>query len=368
MTKIAITSDIHFGVPGRTDDILWACRTLREYCARFEIDTVLVLGDLYHNRQIVEIDVNSSVCRFFEETKEEYNQEWIAFPGNHDMFLRHSWEVNSLTALRRHLTIIEEVKLLQIDDTRFWVLPFITYEKAYMRVLKAIVNNPEFRPNEDNLLTHIGIRGATLNTCFMLKDWSVINFEDFPFHRIYAGHFHSKQQIGENVWYPGSPIPFKFDEGDVPHGFYVYDLDEDSHKFVNIWKAGAKFFPDEVPPPQFITLLDELLEQKTANDVKDCMVRVALQRDYTNDEKAEIKQRLLALDARDVRWMELKQKPVEDVDDGEETTELHQDLFAAWVDKDPKGLKGLDQKILTRCNEEVTHEGDELYAVEATEV
>jgi hypothetical protein len=33
-----------------------------------------------------------------------------------------------------------------------------------------------------------------------------------------------------------------------------------------------------------------------------------------------------------------------------------------------QGLKDLDPKILSRCNEEVTHEGDELYAVEATEV
>lgn len=368
MTRIGITSDIHFGVPGRTDDILWACRTMREYCSRYHLDTMLVLGDLYHNRQAIEIDVNSRVCKFFEETKEEYKQQWIVFPGNHDMFLRHSWDINSLTALRRHLTVVEGVKLLKIDDARFWILPFITYEKAYMRVLRAIVNHDEFQPGTDNLLTHIGIRGATLNTCFLLKDWSIIDFEEFPFHRVYTGHFHSKQQIGENCWYPGSPIPFKFDEGDVPHGFYVYDLEEDSHKFINIWKAGAKFFPEEVPPPQFVTLLDELLEQKTRDDVEHCMVRVALQRDYTGDEKTTIKQRLLGLGARDVRWMELKQKPDEETGDEEAAPELHHDLFAAWTEKDSKGTKGLDTKILTRCNEEVVHEGDELYTIEAAEV
>lgn len=368
MARVGITADIHFGVPGRTDDILWACRVMREYCAKFEIDTMLVLGDLYHNRQSIEIDINSKVCTFFEETKEKYNQQWIAFPGNHDMFLRHSWNINSLTALRRHLTVIEGVKVLEIENQRFWVLPFITYEKAYMRVLRAIVEHPEFRPGEDNLLTHIGIRGATLNTCFLLKDWSIIDFEEFPFKRIYTGHFHSKQQIGENVWYPGSPIPFKFDEGDVPHGFYVFDLEADSHKFINIWKAGAKFFPDEVPPPQFTTVLDELLDQKGENDIKDCMVRVALQRDYTADEKSSIKQRLLGFGARDVRWMEKKVKEKKESDEEESSDpELHQDLFNAWIEKDIKGLGDLDPSVLARCNQEVTHEGDELYAVEATE-
>lgn len=365
MSKIAITADIHFGVTGRLQDILWACRVIRQYCKLAGIDTIIVLGDLYHNRQTIEIDVNSRVCEFFEETADKYDQQWIVFPGNHDMFLRHSWKINSLTPLRKHLTVIEDVKLLQLDETRFWVLPFITYEKAYMRILDAITKHPDFKKG-DNLLTHIGIRGATLNTCFLLKDWSIINFEKYPFHRIYVGHFHSKQQIGENIWYPGSPIPFKFDEGDVAHGFYVYDLDEDSHKFINIWKAGAKFFPEETPPPQFITLLDELLDQKTSSDVENCMVRVMLQRDYTTDEKNSIKHRLLDLGAKSVRWMNLKAAE-QAVEPSKRQPILHGNLFNAWLEKDAKGHKQLDTKVLARLNDEIIMEGDELYVIEEVE-
>lgn len=365
MAKIGITADIHFGVPKRTDDIIWACKVMREYCSEFNIDIMLVLGDLYHNRQAIEIDVNSQVAKFFEDTKVKYNQEWIVFPGNHDMFLRHSWDINSLTPLCRHLTVIEGVKLLDIDGERFWVLPFITYEKAYMKVVRTITKHPEFRPYKDNLLTHIGIKGAVLNTCFLLKDWSIINFDGFPFKRIYTGHFHSKQQIGENVWYPGSPIPFKFDEGDVAHGFYVYDTDTNSHKFINIWKAGEKFFPNEVAPPQFMTILDESIDEAEVNG---SMVRVAMQRDYTNDEKTTIKQKLIDKGARSVRWMDLKKKD-EVVDEKDETTNiaLHHNLFAAWIKKDSKGVNGLDISILNRCNDDIMHEADELYAIEAIE-
>lgn len=366
MSKVVITADIHFGVAGKLLDTLWACRVIRKYCELANIDTVLVLGDLYHNRQAIEIDVNSHVCMFFEEAKDQFKQQWVVFPGNHDMFLRHSWDINSLTPLRKHLTVIEGVKLLTLDDRRFWVLPFITYEKAYMRVLKAIINHPEFKVG-DNLLTHVGIRGATLNTCFLLKDWSVVDFEGLPFHRIYTGHFHSKQQIGENCWYPGSPIPFKFDEGDIPHGFYVYDLEADSHKFINIWKAGSKFFPDEQAPPQFVTLLDELLEQKTEEDIRNCMVRVVLQKDHTADEKSQIRQRLFDMGARAVRWMDLKQTP-QVVKDEVNKPILRGNLFQSWLDNDSKGQKGLDSKILNRLNSEIVLEGDELYAVEETEV
>lgn len=367
MSSVGITADIHFGVPGRTDDILWACRVMREYCADNKIDVMFVLGDLYHNRQAIEIDVNSQVAKFFEETKEKYNQEWIVFPGNHDMFLRHSWGINSLTPLKKHLTVIEDIKILEIEGQRFWILPFITYEKAYMRVINTIARHKEFRTGEDILLTHIGVRSATLNTCFLLKDWSSVTFEYSTFKRIYTGHFHSKQQVGENVWYPGSPIPFKFDEGDVAHGFYVYDIQANGHKFVNIWKAGAKYFPDAPQPPQFMTILDESVK---IADVAGAMVRVALQRDFTNDEKSAMKQELLGRGAKSVRWMEIKQRKEEQVEriSEEPTPALHHNLFMVWTDRDSKNIKDLDKSILNRCNDEVMHEGDELYVVESSEL
>ena len=138
LSKILITADIHFGVPGKLDDTLYACRVMREYCKLSNIDTALILGDLYHDRRYLEIDILSASYGFFEEAAEEYNQNWIVFPGNHDMFLRHSWKINSLTPLKKHLTVIEDVCKLQIDNRNFWILPFITFEKTYMTVLNRI--------------------------------------------------------------------------------------------------------------------------------------------------------------------------------------------------------------------------------------
>jgi len=366
MSKVGITADIHFGVPERLQDILWACRVQREYFASAGIDTNLILGDLFHDRTSISIDVLSAVAKFFEETKEKYKQNWIVFPGNHDMFLRHSWEVNSLTALRQHLTVIEDVKLLRLDDRRFWVLPFVTYEKSFMKVVRRIEKQVE---EGDCLLTHVGVRGALYNTCFLLKDWSVVTFEDTPFHRIYTGHFHSKQQIGENCWYPGSPIPFKFDEGDVPHGFYVYDLEEDSHKFINIWKAGSKFFPDEIAPPQFHTFMDDKLPEKTESDVYNNMIRIGLQREYTQDEKNSIRKELIEKGARIVRWWDVNKKKEEkaQITKGVDPS-MYSSLFSAFTAADARGTKELDEKVLHRVHSEVVNEGDQEYALEENEL
>jgi DNA repair exonuclease SbcCD nuclease subunit len=234
-----------------------------------------------------------------------------------------------------------------------------------MKVIRSIIKHEQFRPHQDCLFTHIGVRSATLNTCFLIKDWSTVTFDDTPFKRIYTGHFHSQQQVGDNLWYPGSPIPFKFDEGDVPHGFYVYDTQRDDHHFVDIWQAGEKFFPDEPAPPQFITILDDSIPEQTSQQVKNCIVRVALQREYTNHEKSQIKQKILALDAANVRWMDVCKR--DEQPRSSQPTVVHNDLFASWISQDTDNIHDLDVKILSRCNQEVVHQADELYSIESSE-
>jgi DNA repair exonuclease SbcCD nuclease subunit len=364
-SKVAILADLHCGVPGRISDIIWAMRVAREYCKVAGIDVAFVLGDMFHDRVNLSIDVLCAVTRFFEETREVYGQKWITFPGNHDMFLRHSWQINSLAPLRKHLTVIEDVKIVTVEDKRFWILPFIQYEKSFMKVLRKLDDRYE---DGDVLLTHVGVRGATLNTCFLLKDWSIVTFEYSKFRKIFTGHFHSRQSIAEQVYYPGSLIPFKFDEGDVSHGFYVYDFKEDIQKFVNIWKAGAKLIPNEKAPPQFCTFMDGTLDGKTVDDVTNNIIRVALQREYTLEEKRQIKDRLVGLGAVSVRFINLMQKLQKKPEEVLETSQPQRNLFKVWTGLDEKGVEDLDLGVLAKVHDDVVHDGDELYAVEETEI
>ena len=74
MAKIVLCADIHFGVAGRLQDILWSTRVIREYCKAANIDTVIVLGDLFHDRRTIEIDVLSAAAKFFEGLDECYKR------------------------------------------------------------------------------------------------------------------------------------------------------------------------------------------------------------------------------------------------------------------------------------------------------
>lgn len=362
MSKILIVADVHLGVPNRLEDIFWSLRVTSEYAYRHGIDKIVCLGDMFHDRTALGIDVLCAAHDFFTHSKQKRGQQWITFPGNHDMYLKHSWSVNSLKVFEHLITIIDDVKILKLNDNRFWILPFIHFEGAYMRVLKKI--EEQYKPG-DVLLTHIGTTGAIKNVCFLLKEWGIVNFDTSKFNQVYTGHFHTMQQVGRNVWYPGSLIPFKFDEGDSQHGFFTYDLDKREHEFIDIWELGAQYFPEETPPPNYLTVPEELVGEMGVKIAKDNILRIACSKEYTRNQQREIEQSLLTLGARGVRWLNIAgeeeyEKARKTISAGES-----QDPFESWLAFDKNNRDGLDDKLLRQLHAGIADEADQLYSYDA---
>lgn len=346
MSKVLITADIHFGFPKKLDDILWSVKTIREYAARNGIEVVIACGDIFHDRVNYNIEVLNAAYSFFDETR-KMGQEWIAFPGNHDMPLRNSWAVNTLKPLNQVMTIINDIKLIKIDGHRFWVVPFVHYESVYMKILESIEEQYE---EGDVLLTHVGVNNATLNECFLIKHWSVVDFTKSKFNRVFAGHFHCYQNVGEraNVWYPGSPIPFRFDEGMVPHGFIEYDLGTQEVKFVDIFNLN---FIEGPRPPDYVTITDDMLD--SIHYFKGDNVRVKLNRDYSRDEMLRIRNDLKEAGVRHIKLNKMKEEQV-DLEAGAKNSlslQSPEDLFNQWVDHDRP--KKLDVSLLKKLNKEL---------------
>jgi DNA repair exonuclease SbcCD nuclease subunit len=343
MAKVLLTADLHFGLPKKLDDILWSARTIREYAIRNNIEVVIVLGDVFHDRVNYNIEVLNAAYTFFDETR-HMGQEWIAFPGNHDMPLRNSWEVNTLKPLNKLLTIVDDIKMMKIYDQRFWIVPFVHYESVYMQVLEQIGKQYEVG---DVLLTHVGVHNAILNECFLIKNWSKVNFTGSKFHRVFTGHFHCHQNVGDNVWYPGSPIPFRFDEGMVPHGFIEFDTNNHDTKFIDIF--GLDYFGYR--PPDYITLTDDMVEE--FDNFGGDNIRVQLNRDYSRDELLRMKQDLQDRGASGVKLNKMKEDKI-DIEVGvKNSLSLYspEDLFNQWVEHDKP--KKLDVNLLKKLNQKI---------------
>jgi DNA repair exonuclease SbcCD nuclease subunit len=343
MSKIIITADVHCGAKNKLDDCIWALGTIREYAKEHGIETVIVLGDLFHDRVNLNIKVISKVADFLDDTKFKYGQEWAVFPGNHDMFMRHSWGVNSLRPIRRLITLIDDVALIKIDGHKFRIIPFIQREEIYMKVLEHINE----RASEDEiLLTHVGITGAKYNTCFLMQHWGMVNFDDTKFKRVFAGHFHCNQKV-DKVYIPGSPLPFRFDEGMVDHGFYELDLDADRVEFINI-NRGESLIGGEAPP-DYITIIDDQLADV---DVTRKNVRVRLTETKSRDELDRIRNDLESRGAIKVTWMRVEEVETDMAGDGavmEPST-----LLEKYYDHDKPS--GLSKQLLLSLNKQVLSE------------
>lgn len=355
--KIIITADIHNGVPKRMNDCIWSMRTIRDYAHKNDISVILILGDLFHDRFSIDIDVLTQVYDFFDETDKDYEQKWMCFPGNHDMFLKNSWRVNSLRPLARLLDIYEDVSLIKIDGHRFWILPFIHFESAYMNVLAKVEEQHE---EGDVLLTHIGVNGASLNECFLLKNWNIVTFTDSPFDRIYTGHFHCTQQVGHNLWYPGSLIPFRFDEGVVDHGFFVYDMESREHEFVKTYEVG----PSESRPPDYLTVpCDDINPDHLPGN----KIRVILDREYTGNELDEIRSGLIEQGAVSVNWLKPKEKELDIRKAQLEGANISSidNIFVAWLEHDQP--KDMNNELLIKLNDQIVQESKEKIVLEEVE-
>jgi len=358
--EIIITADIHIGVPGKLKHSMWGLHRIRQHCIDNNIKHIIVLGDLLHDREHICIEDLNAIVDFLTETDEKYGITIITFPGNHDMYLKNSWDINGLRPLDRYMKSYHQVSRMKLGGVRFWIVPFIYYETEYMKILDKIHKQHQ---DGDVLLTHIGVKSATLNACFLLKSWSVVDFTNSPFDRVYAGHFHIQQQVGDNVWYPGSPVPFRFDEGDADHGFFVFDTDTRTHKFINLWDGAG-----DDAPPQLWTIDDSSLKTVGADMVNGNIIRVALSQEYTHNQLAEIRKSLSDLGARDVRWLNLSSKEEkQNIEAAKDTAASASSLFERYVEADKDGTENLDVSLLLKFNTSIMADGDRKYSEQATE-
>jgi|APFre7841882654_1041346.scaffolds.fasta_scaffold07352_3 DNA repair exonuclease SbcCD nuclease subunit len=361
--RLIITADIHNGIPGKLKDCIWAMNIIRQYAQKNDITDIIILGDLFHDRVSLNIDVLNEVYDFLNLATHD-GQSWWCFPGNHDLFLKNSWRMNSLHVFQNVINIVEDAQMIDVGDTKFCVIPFVHYESEYMKILNDL---EKLNPNHPRvLLTHIGVKGATLNQCFLLKNWSIVDFVDSTFDKVFAGHFHCHQDVGK-VTYPGGPIPFNFDEGAVEHGFIVYDTDTNTHEFIKMFEVCKQFSP-LYKPPDFITILDEDLPQ-SLDLIAGNNVRVMLTKAYTNNELVTIKTTLRDKRlAHSVSWLEPKEQINEDI---VKQTQLNgigtpEALFKAWRALERK-TDDLSEDLLMTIHEQIVVEAEERIVVEDIE-
>lgn len=362
MSKVLLTADFHFGLHGRTGDILKAAQSIRNYAQKNDIKHIFVLGDLFHDRESTNVEVGCVVYEFLKSAKEEYGQEWYVFPGNHDMYYKYNWKITSLRPYSEVSHVLEDIHRVDVYDRRFWMIPFIAVDKAYMDVVDEIDKDCK---QSDVLLTHIGCIGASYNLCFLFQEQKAINFDHRTAGQVFTGHFHCHHRAGVKTHYVGSPIPFSFDEGVVPHGFIEYDCDTSKHQFVDLRPLMYQDFPGQLIPPNMLTVGFDDIGDLTDHDIMGNCFRIISDQYLPEELTTQYRKDLMGRGAKLVRFLRLKdslepeiirQKP------GAARMQI-QDLFTHFFEND-KNKNKYNRVLMEQLNTEIVHEGDSLYAVD----
>jgi len=337
--KVIITADWHFGYPGRLDDLANAFKCMINFCVKHEIKIIILAGDLAHNRESLTHDVSNTISELFDQMN-KHGIHLIGIVGNHDMFYRHKWNVNAIKPFSKQITYVDTVSHFEIDNRRFWVVPFIEHEPFYMKVVNDV---NKLASEDDILITHIGIASAKMNSCFLVTNWSVVSFENTKFNKVFAGHFHNHQKVGTKSWYTGSPVPFRFDEGLVEHGFIVYDVISNKQVFIDL----LKLMPDDIRPPDFITATSKDIDQIVKSSPKD---RVKIELDV-DDNPEIIKEQLSQSGISNVVFVKPKEECSFIKPEGFTRSD---NIFKSWINYDkPEHLNG---DLLVSLDEEIRSE------------
>ncbi len=245
--KVCLMSDIHFGVNKNSELFLnSSIRFFRDqlvpYLKKENITHILVLGDVFDNRNSINVKISDEVHRVFGEILGDF-QVYILI-GNHDIYYKTSNEVHSLKFLDLlpNVEVIDKLSHKEIFGVNTLFCPWVVdYDDPH---LAEVFDSSE----ADVLFGHFDIVGFALNkTRVSVEGLDVEAFSNFK--KVFSGHYHtpSSKRIGKTeIVYIGSPYQMTRNDRDEPKGVIILNLETLRHKRVQN-TTSVKFIEVEYP-------------------------------------------------------------------------------------------------------------------------
>jgi len=224
--RFAFLADIHLsrygqdkreettGLPERLHSIKNALHEVGDYCRANEIHSVIIGGDLYHNKSVIYAIAQELMLNFFEEYGD---LSFIVIDGNHDLSGKGEHVVSTL----RSTANISNVDWVTEEPMRFGD-DILCTPYSYNVVNQVRLNRSKI------LISHFGLSEGILNSGMsIISDLSVKDLIG-KYELVLLGHYHKPQEmIQENfkLYYVGSLIQLDWGEKNEDKRFLVVDSD-----------------------------------------------------------------------------------------------------------------------------------------------
>ena len=247
-----IISDTHFGA--RSNSIEWLDMMKDWFYEDFipkvrenyrPGDVLIHCGDVFDNRQSVNLLVLHEGIRLFEELSKIFVDGIYIIAGNHDVMRKTSNDVSSLDVLKYipGVHILKEPVIANFETSKALFMPWRTNEEEEKKCLE------EFEVHNCNyLFCHTNIRNLRFDGSRDVEEG--LNTEDLiKFQRVYSGHIHWGQHRG-NVTMVGNPYQMTRSDAGNKKGWYILDIE-----------SGEETFFENEHSPKFVRVrLNHLLE------------------------------------------------------------------------------------------------------------
>lgn len=223
--KVAIITDTHFGarndsLPMQQNMAKFYSRVFFPHVDEHEVKAIIHAGDFFDRRKYC----NIGTARFIHETygapvRERGLPQYI-IPGNHDIYLRSSTEINGIAELYRHdpdVHLYTQPTEIDLDGCGVLMLPWIADNNrdACMNVIQ----------NTDTqiVIAHLELGGFQMYRGLANPDgMDASMFERFSM--VMTGHYHHRT-IAPPIYYLGAPYPMIWSDYQDPRGFHIFDTD-----------------------------------------------------------------------------------------------------------------------------------------------
>lgn len=249
--RIAILGDTHFGIHKNNQKFLdsqtrYFIDEFIPECKRQGIKEIFLLGDVFDNRQNLNIFILREVIRKVMDNLKEFKVHILI--GNHDIYYNTEINVHSLDIFKDYpnVKIYETIEKIKLENREILMIPWQTGDFNIIDQ-KADICMGHLDICSFNMYKH-KISESNLTPSLF--------FENFKL--TFSGHFHIRSEKTNGyskIIYVGSPYQLTRNDADEERGFAVLDLETLDYTYINNKKC-IKFITLKYPE----TVTKEMVE------------------------------------------------------------------------------------------------------------
>ena len=273
--KFLFIGDVHIKTDNSEEiDILLL--EIQRISKEFLFDYIIVGGDVmhYHERLFTQC-LNKSINFLKNLTDIAYTYVLV---GNHDYinnseFLTQNHWMNSIKNWE-NLKIVDEV----IEEKEFILCPYV-YPGRFIEALETKTKN---WMDKKLIFAHQEFKGCKMGAIVSI-DGDTWNSEN-PY--VISGHIHDNQKVGDNIYYPGSPLQHAFGDTDTRVLCHISIDEEDIEDIEDIYNRPKIVDINlNVPKKRIIkatlTNIKDIIKNNNDKEEKD---NIKIKLDVTNEE------------------------------------------------------------------------------------